>query len=144
MGASTLRMLATTCPNLVSLSLASCYKLTNEDLKYIGDSFTKLERLDLGNVSVSEGFCFLNCPEVEEVILGFIGGLLRFINHLEKVNQSNCNSLFQSSSSSSRSAVSSSCLSEFITTVGERLTYLNISNNKMAGLPFVFKALSVS
>ncbi len=48
----------------------------------------------------------------------------------------------QSSSCSSRSVVSSSCLSEFISTVGDRLTYLNISNNKMAGLPFVFKAIS--
>ena len=52
-GAPTLRMLATTCPNLVSLGLASCYKLTNEDLKYIGENFPKLERLDLSNVSVS-------------------------------------------------------------------------------------------
>ena len=47
------------------------------------------------------------------------------------------------SSSSSRSAVSSTCLTDFITVLGNRLTVLNISNNKMAGLPFVFKALSV-
>ena len=31
---------------------------------------------------------------------------------------------------------------DFITVLGNRLTMLNISNNKMAGLPFVFKALS--
>lgn len=48
----------------------------------------------------------------------------------------------QNSSCSSRSVVSSTCLSDFITTVGERLTHINISNNKMAGLPFVFKAIS--
>merc|ERR1712110_987474 len=46
------------------------------------------------------------------------------------------------SSTSSRSAVSSTCLTDFITVLGNRLTMLNISNNKMAGLPFVFKALS--
>merc|ERR1712223_1711937 len=46
------------------------------------------------------------------------------------------------SSSSSRSAVSSTCLTDFITVLGNRLTMINISNNKMAGLPFVFKALS--
>lgn len=50
----------------------------------------------------------------------------------------------QSSSCSSRSIVSSSCLSEFITVMGKRLTHLSICNNKMSGLPFVFKALSVS
>ncbi len=40
--------------------------------------------------------------------------------------------------------MSSTCLSDFIAVAGERLTQLNISNNKMAGLPFVFKAISVS
>lgn len=97
-GPVTLKIVSTACPNLISLGLASCFKLSNEDLKFIGDNFPKLERLDLSNVS--------------------------------------------SSSCSSRSAVSSTCLSEFIATLGPRLTHLNISNNKMAGLPFVFKALS--
>merc|ERR1712088_844702 len=69
-----------------------------QELKLIGDSFPKLQRIDLSGVSPS--------------------------------------------SSSSRSAVSSTCLTEFITVLGNRLTTLNISNNKMAGLPFVFKALS--
>ena len=60
------------------------------------------------------------------------------------MNVANCPSSLplQSSSCSSRSVVSSSCLSDFVTVVGGRLTYLNISNNKMAGLPFVFKAIS--
>jgi len=83
---------------LISLGLCGCLKLTNEDLKLIGDSFPKLERLDLSGVSPS--------------------------------------------STSSRSAVSSTCLTDFITVLGNRLTMLNISNNKMAGLPFVFKAMS--
>ena len=30
-----------------------------------------------------------------------------------------------------------------ITAIGEKLVSFNISNNKMAGLPFVFKAISV-
>ena len=51
---STLKILASVCPNIVSLGLASCFKLTNEDLKYIGEHFPKLERLDLSNVSVSD------------------------------------------------------------------------------------------
>ncbi len=51
---------------------------------------------------------------------------------------------FQPSSCSSRSAVSSTCLSDFVTTVGKRLTHIIIANNKMSGLPFVFKSLSVS
>ncbi|CAB4055615.1 FBXL6 [Lepeophtheirus salmonis] len=95
---STLKIIAANCPKIVSLSFNGCFKLTNEDLKFIGDNFEHLERLDLSSVSPSSG--------------------------------------------SSRSAVSSTCLSEFITVLGKRLTYLNISNNKMAGLPFVFKALS--
>ena len=49
---------------------------------------------------------------------------------------------FQSSSCISRSVVSSNCLSDFISVVGDRLTHLNISNNKLSGLPFVFKAIS--
>ena len=52
-GTSTLKMLASVCPNLVSLGLASCFKLSNEDLKYVGENFKFLERLDLSNVSVS-------------------------------------------------------------------------------------------
>lgn len=97
-GPSTIKLIAQYCPNLISLGLCGCFKLTNEDLKLIGDSFPKLERIDLSGVSPS--------------------------------------------SSSSRSAVSSTCLTDFITVLGSRLTVLNISNNKMAGLPFVFKALS--
>ena len=95
---STLKIISQYCPNLLSLGLSGCFKLTNEDLKLVGDSFPKLERIDLSGVSPS--------------------------------------------SSSSRSAVSSTCLTDFITVLGNRLTMLNISNNKMAGLPFVFKALS--
>ena len=95
---STIRVVAQYCPNLISLGLSGSFKLTNEDLKLIGDSFPKLQRIDLSGVSPS--------------------------------------------SSSSRSAVSSTCLTDFITVLGNRLTVLNISNNKMAGLPFVFKALS--
>ena len=49
----------------------------------------------------------------------------------------------QPSTASSRSAASSTCLSDMITAVGEKLISFNISNNKMAGLPFVFKAISV-
>jgi hypothetical protein len=52
-GASTLRILSQCCPNLLSLGLASCFKLSNEDLKFIGDNFKNLERIDLSNVSVS-------------------------------------------------------------------------------------------
>ena len=48
---STLKIVAQSCPDLVSLSLASCYKLNNEDLKFIGEAFAKLERIDLSNVS---------------------------------------------------------------------------------------------
>ena len=51
---STLKIIASVCPNIVSLGLASCFKLTNEDLKFIGENFPKLERLDLSNVSVSD------------------------------------------------------------------------------------------
>jgi hypothetical protein len=40
--------------------------------------------------------------------------------------------------------VSSTALSDLITSLGEKLTHFNMSSNKMAGLPFVFKALSVS
>ena len=54
---STLKILASVCPNIVSLGLASCFKLTNEDLKFIGENFPKLERLDLSNVSVSDAGC---------------------------------------------------------------------------------------
>lgn len=97
-GPSTIKVISQYCPNLISIGLCGCFKLTNEDLKLIGDSFPKLERIDLSGVSPS--------------------------------------------SSSSRSAVSSTCLTDFITVLGTRLTVLNISNNKMAGLPFVFKALS--
>lgn len=97
-GTSTIKIIAQFCPNLISIGLCGCFKLTNEDLKLVGDSFPKLERIDLSGVSPS--------------------------------------------SSSSRSAVSSTCLTDFITVLGDRLTVLNISNNKMAGLPFVFKALS--
>jgi len=43
---------------------------------------------------------------------------------------------------SSRSAASSSCLSDLISCIGEKLTHFNMSSNKMAGLPFVFKAIS--
>ncbi len=50
---STLRILATACPDLRSIGLASCFRLCNEDLKFIGENFTKLERIDLSNVSVS-------------------------------------------------------------------------------------------
>lgn len=52
--------------------------------------------------------------------------------------------VLQPSTASSRSAVSSSALSDLITALGDKLTHFNMSNNKMAGLPFVFKALSVS
>ena len=31
-----------------------------------------------------------------------------------------------------------------ITAIGEKLTSFSMSNNKMAGLPFVFKAISVN
>ena len=51
--------------------------------------------------------------------------------------------VFQPSTASSRSAVSSSALSDLITAMGDNLTHFNMSSNKMAGLPFVFKALSV-
>ena len=50
---STLRLVANHCPNLVSFGLSGCLKLTNEDLKIVGDSFPKLERIDLSGVSVS-------------------------------------------------------------------------------------------
>ena len=55
---STLRLVANHCPNLVSFGLSGCLKLTNEDLKIVGDSFPKLERLDLSGVSVSLSFHF--------------------------------------------------------------------------------------
>ena len=97
-GTSTLKIIAQYCPKLISLGLCGCLKLTNEDLKLVGDSFPKLERIDLSGVSPS--------------------------------------------STSSRSAVSSTCLTDFITVLGDRLTMLNISNNRMAGVPFVFKAFS--
>ena len=51
---------------------------------------------------------------------------------------------FQPSTASSRSAVSSTALSDLIMAMGDNLTHFNMSSNKMAGLPFVFKALSVS
>lgn len=51
-------------------------------------------------------------------------------------------SLVSPSTASSRSAVSSSALSDLITALGDKLTHFNMSSNKMAGLPFVFKALS--
>jgi hypothetical protein len=95
---STLKLVAAS-KTIVSLSLVGCFKLSNEDLKLVGDTLPSLQRIDLSNVSAS--------------------------------------------SCSSRSAVSSTALSDFITVLGERLTHFNISNNKMAGLPFVFKALSV-
>jgi len=43
---------------------------------------------------------------------------------------------------SSRSAASSTCLSDLITAIGDKLTHFNMSSNKMAGLPFVFKAIA--
>ena len=95
---STLKLVAAS-KTIVSLSLVGCFKLSNEDLKLVGDTLPSLQRIDLSNVSAS--------------------------------------------SCSSRSAVSSTALSDFISVLGERLTHFNISNNKMAGLPFVFKALSV-
>jgi hypothetical protein len=52
-GTSTLRLIATHCPNLISIGLSGCLKLTNEDLKVVGDSFPKLERIDLSGVSVN-------------------------------------------------------------------------------------------
>ena len=96
---STLKLVAAS-KSIVSISLVGCFKLSNEDLKLVGDTLPSLQRIDLSNVSAS--------------------------------------------SCSSRSAVSSTALSDFISVLGERLTHFNISNNKMAGLPFVFKALSVS
>lgn len=51
-------------------------------------------------------------------------------------------SLVSPSTASSRSAVASTALSDLITSMGENLTHFNMSSNKMAGLPFVFKALS--
>jgi len=95
---STLKIIAANCPGLVSLGLSGCFKLSNEDMELIGDSFGSLKRIDLSNVSAS--------------------------------------------SCSSRAATSSTCLSEFVAIVGKRLTHFNISNNKMAGLPFVFKAIA--
>ncbi len=62
--ASTLKMLAAVCPNLVSLGLAACFKLSNEDLKFVGDNFKKLERLDLSNVSVSQCEIMNDFPNV--------------------------------------------------------------------------------
>jgi len=58
--------------------------------------------------------------------------------NLEKIDLSSVSP----STASSRSAASSTCLSDMITAVGEKLISFNISNNKMAGLPFVFKAIS--
>jgi len=58
--------------------------------------------------------------------------------NLEKIDLSSVSP----STASSRSAASSTCLSDMITAVGEKLVSFNISNNKMAGLPFVFKAIS--
>ena len=49
---STLKIVASNCPGLTSLGLSGCFKLTNEDMKLIGDSFEKLKRIDLSNVSV--------------------------------------------------------------------------------------------
>ena len=51
--------------------------------------------------------------------------------------------VFQPTTASSRSAASSTCLSDLITAIGDKLTHFNMSSNKMAGLPFVFKAISV-
>jgi hypothetical protein len=50
---ATIKIVAQYCPNLISIGLCGCFKLTNEDLKLIGDSFPKLERIDLSGVSVS-------------------------------------------------------------------------------------------
>lgn len=58
--------------------------------------------------------------------------------NLEKIDLSSVSP----STASSRSAASSTCLSDMITAIGEKLISFNISNNKMAGLPFVFKAIS--
>lgn len=52
-GTSTLKMISMVCPKLISLGLASCFKLSNEDVKLIAESYEKLERIDLSNVSVS-------------------------------------------------------------------------------------------
>ena len=51
-GTSTLKIVASNCPGLTSLGLSGCFKLSNEDMKLIGDSFEKLKRIDLSNVSV--------------------------------------------------------------------------------------------
>merc|ERR1719320_2119262 len=50
---SPLKIIAQNCPGLTSLGLSACFKLSNEDMKLIGDSFEKLERIDLSNVSPS-------------------------------------------------------------------------------------------
>merc|ERR1719225_1343690 len=47
-----------------------------------------------------------------------------------------------SEDSSSLSAASSTCLSDLITAIGDKLTHFNMSSNKIAGLPFVFKAIA--
>jgi hypothetical protein len=55
---STLKLIASLCPDVISLGLSGCLKLTNEDVKIIGDSFPKLERIDFSGVSV-RSICFL-------------------------------------------------------------------------------------
>ena len=52
-GTSTLKIISTHCPNLVSLGLSGCFKLNNEDMKSMGDLLPNLRRIDLSNVSVS-------------------------------------------------------------------------------------------
>ena len=58
---STLKLIASVCPDVISLGLSGCLKLTNEDVKIIGDSFSKLERIDLSGVSVNYILSFLDC-----------------------------------------------------------------------------------
>lgn len=95
---ATLKIVAAACPNIVSLGLANCEKLNNEDVRSIPSLFPNLRKVDLSRVSPS--------------------------------------------SASSRSAASSNALSELVAGMAENLTHFTMSGNKMAGLPYVFNALS--
>lgn len=92
-------------------------------------------RIIAANCSKISGLGLSNCVKLNYEDVRIVPSLFPLLSRIDL-------SLVSPATASSRSAVSSSALSDLITTLGDRLTHFNMSSNKMAGLPFVFKALA--
>lgn len=120
---SVLDILLAACPDMIGVSFAGWKEFTGEQLVYVAQEFKSLQRIDLSSVNVSH----MRIKWAPSVLT----------NNIPPPH-------FQLELNPQKSAVGFQSLCNAIQALGSRLTHLTLAHNRLAGIPQIITALSVS